>query len=211
MAEWVISVIDKVGAAGIALLMLLENVFPPIPSELIMPFAGFHAARRGSGFWVAVIAGSAGSLVGTGLWYLLAVRIREERFRSFLRKHGRWVAMNVDDLRRAKQWFARHGGAAVFLCRLVPGLRTLISVPAGFCRMPAVPFLTYSAAGTFLWTIALAFLGERLGENYDKVSDYVGYVSNAVFGIMLGLYLWRVFRWTPGEEHPAEGEPEGCG
>ena len=211
MADWVISIIDKLGPMGIALLMLLENVFPPIPSELIMPFAGYNAARQGSSLWVAVLAGSAGSLAGTGFWYILARRIREEKFRTFLEKHGRWVAMNVSDLQRAKRWFANHGNAAVFICRLVPGLRTLISVPAGFCRMSLAPFLAYSAVGTIIWSLALAWLGHRLGDNYDDVSGYVGYVSNVVMVVMLGIYVWRVIRWTPTDPGEPVTEETGCG
>jgi membrane protein DedA with SNARE-associated domain len=202
VTDWIVQVIDELGAAGVALLMLLENVVPPIPSELIMPFAGFHAASQGSSFWLAVFAGSAGSLAGTGLWYLLARRAKEDRFRSFLERHGRWLAMHVDDLDRAKRWFEKHGTAAVFLCRLVPGLRTLISVPAGFCHMRLVPFFVYSAAGTFLWSLALAYLGQELGENYNEVSEYVGHVSNAVLGVLVAVYLWRVIRWTPASYRP---------
>lgn len=199
MMDWVIEIIDKFGAVGIALLMLLENVFPPIPSELIMPFAGFNAARQGSGLWVAVLAGSMGSLVGTGLWYVLARKAKEERFKAFLEKHGRWVAMSVEDLERAKRWFDKHGKTAVFLCRLVPGLRTLISVPAGFCRMPVLPFILYSAAGTVLWSLGLAYIGQQLGENYHKISGTLGLISNIVFGIIVTTYVWRVIRWKPGK------------
>jgi membrane protein DedA with SNARE-associated domain len=197
MLDWITGFIDKFGAAGIALLMLLENVFPPIPSELIMPFAGFTAARQGSGFWTAVLAGSVGSLAGTSFWYWLANRVKEERFRNFLDRHGRWVAMDTGDLDRAKRWFGKYGAAAVFLCRLVPGLRTLISVPAGFCRMSMVPFITWSAAGTLVWSLALAYLGQQLGENYHRISDYLKIVSNVVMGAIVCIYLWRVIRWRP--------------
>jgi membrane protein DedA with SNARE-associated domain len=193
--NWIVQFIEKFGAAGVALLMLLENVLPPIPSELIMPLAGFNAAREGSGFWASVVAGSAGSLAGTGFWYVLAKRVREDKFKAFLGQHGRWLALDGDDLDRVKGWFEKHGTTAVFLCRLIPGLRTLISVPAGFSHMSLFSFLAYSAAGTFLWSLGLAFLGQQLGENYHQVADYLGPVSWIVTGVMICIYLWRVIRW----------------
>ena len=196
MLNWITRIMTEFGALGIAFLMLLENVFPPIPSELIMPLAGFVAAREQSGYWTAVIGGTMGSLLGTGLWYIVARRVGEQRLRKLLERHGRWFALDNDDLDRAKDWFERHGPAAVFLCRLVPGIRTFISIPAGFNRMPAASFLAYSAAGTFAWTAVLAFLGYRLGADYNEVAKFLEPVSWIVMGSALVLYLWRVIRWN---------------
>jgi membrane protein DedA with SNARE-associated domain len=194
MFEWINRIMAELGAFGVGLLMLIENIFPPIPSEVIMPLAGLAAAVEGSGFWVAVIAGSIGSLLGTGMWYWIGRRVPEHRLRSFLDRRGRWLTLDNDDLDRAKDWFDRHGRIAVFVCRLIPGIRTLISVPAGLSSMPAFSFVYCSAAGTFLWTFLLAYVGFWLGEDHERVSAYLSPVSKIVFGVILVMYLWRVVR-----------------
>jgi membrane protein DedA with SNARE-associated domain len=109
--------------------------------------------------------------------------------------HGRWLTLSCEDLDRAKGWFDRHGGAAVFIGRLIPGIRTFISVPAGFAEMPFAPFLAYSTAGTALWTAALAIAGRMLGSQYDQVSTYLGPISWIVLGGILVLYVYRVVKW----------------
>jgi membrane protein DedA with SNARE-associated domain len=150
MADWIMSVISSAGYAGIALLMCLENVFPPIPSELIMPLAGYMSAQDKLSFAGIVIAGMAGSVSGALPLYYLGSKLGEERVKAFADHYGRWLTVSRQDLDRAKRWFDRHGGAAVFLCRLVPGVRSLISIPAGITRMSLAVFLTYTAVGTAL-------------------------------------------------------------
>jgi membrane protein DedA with SNARE-associated domain len=187
-------IIASIGYAGVALLMVLENVFPPIPSELIMPMSGFIARRGEMSLWGVVAAGSVGSLAGAVGWYYVGRRIGERRLRDWVDRHGRWLALSGDDIDRAARWFDRRGGIAVFVGRLIPGVRTFVSVPAGFAKMPLLPFLIYSALGTVLWTSALAVAGFMLGARYEKVSGLLDIVTWVVLGAILVAYLRRVVR-----------------
>jgi membrane protein DedA with SNARE-associated domain len=180
------------------MLMALENVFPPIPSELIMPFAGFVAARGDLNGVGVVLAGAAGSLAGTLPWYWLGWRIGRERLGRWVGRHGRWLTMSSEDLTRAEDWLHRHGGMAVMLGRLVPALRSVISMPAGVTRMPLLSFLAWSSIGTLVWTTALASLGWVLQSNYGQVSAYLEVVTRVVLGLFVGAYLWRVLRFKGG-------------
>ena len=191
MSDWIIDVVGELGYIGIFLLTFLENVFPPIPSELIMPLAGFHTANGRLSLWGAILAGSSGSLLGTVGWYWVGRRVGERRLRAFVERYGCWIGIDVEHLDRSKQWFERRGVASVFIGRLIPGVRTLISVPAGFSDMPLWEFLLPSAAGTLLWTAGLTYAGNLLGHNYAEVKGYVGIVSWAFLAIVVLLYVRR--------------------
>jgi membrane protein DedA with SNARE-associated domain len=205
MFDWITSVLDATGALGVGFLMLLENVFPPIPSELVMPLAGFVAARGEVGLVAVILAGSVGSLLGALLWYYLGRALGHDRLRSLAARHGRWLTLAPEEVDRAEAWFLRHGGAAVFLGRLVPGVRMLISVPAGVARMPLPRFLAWSAAGTVIWTAALAGAGFLLEGRYELVGHWVNPVSNVVVVGLVALYIWRVA--TFGRRRAARGRP----
>lgn len=172
--------------------MFLENVFPPIPSELIMPLGGFAASRGDLSFLGVCLAGALGSVLGQLPLYYLGHAMGEERLKSFFGKH-QWMMVDAEDIERSIGWFERRGAIAVLLCRFVPGVRSLISIPAGIQGMPLVPFLAYSALGMGIWATALAWAGRLLGSNYDKVSNFVGPVSYVVLG-MIGvvLVIWVV-------------------
>jgi membrane protein DedA with SNARE-associated domain len=190
MFEWIEGVIARLGYVGVAVLTLLENVFPPIPSELVIPLAGFVAAQGELRFSGVIAAASAGSLAGAALWYGLARRIGERRFRAWIERYGKWLTISVDDLDRAQDWFRRHGRTAVLVGRLIPGVRTLISLPAGFLRMPVLPFLLFSAVGTVAWTTALAAAGLVLEANFALVAGYIDLVADALL-VLLGAFLAR--------------------
>jgi len=192
--DWIVEVVRDLGAWGVGLLMLLENVFPPIPSELIMPLAGYLSASGDMSFTAALIAGSLGSFLGAVGWYVVGRKVSQDRFRDWVDRRGVWVAMTPDDVDRARDWFDRHGGASVLIARLVPGLRTVISVPAGFSRMSLVPFLLYTAVGTAAWTALLAWVGRLLGQQFPKVGEYVGIVAWVVIGGAVLWYVWRVVK-----------------
>jgi len=206
MSDWVTHAVQTLGVTGVALLMLLENIFPPIPSELIMPLAGFLSASGVVAFWPTVFAGAAGSLAGASLWYVVGRSVGERRLREWVDAHGRWLTVSAHDVDRAERWFRRHGGAAVFVGRLIPGVRTFISLPAGFARMPLVPFLLYSAAGTLVWSAFLAYAGRLLGERYERVGHYLAPVTTGVLVAAVLLYIWRVLRW---QSTRGDGGPEG--
>ena len=192
MFDWITGLVQQTGYLGIALLMLAENVFPPIPSELIMPMAGFTAARGELNMVGVVVAGTAGSLAGALLWYYIGRWIGLERLKRWAAKHGRWLTISPEALDEAAAWFNRHCGKAVLVGRLIPAVRTLISVPAGVAGMALMRFLTYSALGTALWTALLAAAGYLLEDQYQKVGDYLNPVSNVILGLIVLWYLYRV-------------------
>jgi len=193
MTEWIIKTMETLGYLGIGFLMFLENLFPPIPSELIMPFAGFTVSKGDMDFFPAVVAGVVGTILGAFPWYYAGKFFGEERLRDLADKYGKWITVSGKDIDKANGWFTRHGGKAVFLCRLVPGVRTLISLPAGLNNMPIIPFLLYSTVGTTIWVTLLTFIGYKLGDHYDLVEEYLGPVSKIVLLILIiGFILWVV-------------------
>lgn len=194
MSGWITSTLTSMGYAGVLWLTFLENVFPPIPSELIMPLAGYLVAQGRMTLVGAVLAGTAGSMLGALLLYGLGRWYGEERLKRFAERHGRWLTLSPDDIDRASRWFARRGGWAVFVCRLIPGLRSLISIPAGIHCMSLTKFLIASALGTLLWTGLLVGLGQLLGENFEQVGRYIDPITKLVLGGLLVVYLWRVVR-----------------
>lgn len=192
MFEWITQAVERGSYAGVFVLMLVENVFPPIPSEVIMPLAGYIASRGQLTFWGVLLAGTLGSLAGTSLWYAIGRWLGRDRLKRFAARHGRWLTLSPAEIDRASAWFAQRGYAAVLLGRLVPGIRTLISVPAGVTGMPLLPFLATSAAGTFFWTGLLAAAGYQLGESYGVVGRWIEPVGNGVLVLALAIYLYRV-------------------
>jgi membrane protein DedA with SNARE-associated domain len=192
MDGWIIEAIRGMGVWGVGLMMFLENVFPPIPSEVVMPLAGYLSSQNGMSFAGAVAAGTTGSLAGASLWYAVGRRVSEERLCRWVERHGVWLAMAPGDVHRAREFFERHGRTGVLLGRLLPVVRTLISVPAGFARMPLVPFLLYSAVGTLAWTAALAWAGRALGSLFGEVDRYLGYLTWAVLALATVAYAYRV-------------------
>ena len=195
MLNFVESTLNALGYPGIAFLMFLENVFPPIPSELIMPLAGFTAASGELWWWGVVVAGTLGSLLGQLPLYYLGRFVSEKRLKGWADRYGKWLGLTSDDVAKADAWFGRHGPKAVLFCRLIPGVRSLISVPAGMSGMSVLPFLLYTLVGTAVWTALLAFLGRLLGQNYTAVERYLGPVSYVVLGVVaLAAVFWVLRR-----------------
>ena len=188
-------IIGSAGYPGIALLMLLENVLPPLPSELIMPMAGFVAASGQLNLVGVIVAGTLGSVVGALPWYYLGKVLGRERLKQWAGRHGRWLTIGARDVDRANAWFEKHCGKAVFFGRLVPAVRTLISVPAGLFGMSLRRFLTYTTLGSALWTTALACAGYSLNDNYQQVSHWLDPATNAIVAGIVLVYLYRVATW----------------
>jgi len=197
MSEWIISTITQWGYFGIFLLMVAENIFPPIPSELIMPFAGFAAAQGNLDFWGVLIAGTLGSLVGTSAWYGAARLLGLTRFHWLCNKLGRVATLNEKDIDMAVAWFDRYGPLAILIGRLIPAIRTLISVPAGLAAMPFAKFLAISALGTLVWTAVLTIAGLILHEGYEIVEGWIDPVSTGVVILIVLIYIWRFITWKP--------------
>ncbi|MFC0677344.1 DedA family protein [Lysobacter korlensis] len=196
MGGWITGTLSSMGYIGVVWLTFLENVFPPIPSELIMPLAGYLVAQGRMTMIGAVLAGTAGSILGALLLYYVGRWYGEDRLKRFADRHGRWLTLSSRDIDRASKWFAERGTWAVFVCRLIPGLRSLISIPAGIHCMGLGKFLAATALGTLLWTGLLVYLGNLLGENFERVGQYIDPVTKVVLGGMLLVYLWRVIRGT---------------
>lgn len=192
MLAWVSQLMSSLGYAALVFLMFVENVFPPIPSELIMPLAGFISTQGELSLAGVIAAGTLGSVLGALPLYYLGLKMGAERLKTLADRHGRWLTVCGGDIDRAIGWFDRHGRAAVFIGRLVPGVRSLISLPAGIDRMPLVSFLLFTALGSGIWSALLAYAGYLLGGRYQEVERYINPVSYVVFGAMLAVYLWRV-------------------
>ena len=197
MFETITGFIERAGYVGIAALMFLENLFPPIPSELVMPAAGYQAANGRLALPGVVVAGVLGSLAGALFWYWIGRRVGDDRLKAWAGRHGRWLAMTPSEIDRADRWFDRHCGKAVLLGRLVPAVRTLISVPAGIFGMGIRRFLMFSALGSAIWTTALALAGHGLGQNYKSVSGWLDPVTNGIVAAIVLFYIYRVVTWKP--------------
>ena len=168
------------GYGAIFAAMFLENLFPPIPSELIMPLGGFYVHQGQLALIPVVLAGLLGTVLGALPWYGIGRLINEERIEHWLERHGRWIGISPQELHRSRTWFNRHGTALVFWGRLVPGIRTLISVPAGIEMMPLAPFLIWTTAGSLIWTLLLTVAGLALGEGYSNVELWIEPVAKAI-------------------------------
>lgn len=192
MFDFITGWIETGGLLAVGLLMILENVFPPIPSELIVPLAGFQAAQGSFSLVALLIVATLGSTLGTLLWYGLARLWGHDRFLRFIDRHGFWLTLSREEAERAMDWFHRYGPLAVFLGRLVPTVRTLISVPAGLSEMRFPTFLAYTAAGSAAWIAILAGAGYLLEENYERVEQWVNPVSTLVVIGIVALYLFRL-------------------
>ena len=177
-----------IGYGAILLAMFLENLFPPIPSELIMPLGGFYVHQGQLDFLPVVFAGLIGTVIGALPWYGIGRLVNEERLERWLKKNGRWIGINPQDLGRSRQWFNRYGVSLVFWGRLVPGIRTLISVPAGVELMPITPFLLWTTLGSLIWTLSLTITGFYLGDSYANIQNWISPVSS-IFKIVIILII----------------------
>jgi len=195
MKEWILETMTYLNYWGIGLLMFAENLFPPIPSELIMPLAGFTVSQGKMSFVPAVLAGVIGTIIGALPWYYAGKLVGEERLKTLADKYGKWITVSSQDIDKVSHWFNRYGNKAVLLGRLVPGIRTLISLPAGLSNMPLAPFLIYSTLGTTMWVMLLTFLGFILGDNYELVDKYLAPVSKIVLVFLLAVFVaWIVIK-----------------
>ena len=174
-----------IGYGSILLAMFLENLIPPIPSELIMPLGGFYVAQGQLDFFPVVLAGLTGTVIGALPWYGIGKLVNEERLEKWLENNGRWIGITPQDLARSRKWFNRYGVSLVFWGRLVPGIRTLISVPAGVELMPITPFLIWTTAGSLIWTLFLTITGFYLGDNYANIETWISPFSSIFKAIIV--------------------------
>ena len=197
IAEWVTSVIAALGYPGLTVLVALENVFPPIPSEVILPLAGFLTGQDRFSFVLVLIATTLGSLIGALALYAVGFVIGQRRVNRLVARYGHWALLSPDDLTRAESWFDRHGPVAVLTGRLIPVVRSLVSIPAGYRRMPLGQFLLLTGSGSALWNGVLVGLGWALGENWHMIEEYVGwlqYVVIAAVAFLVLRFVWQRLR-----------------
>ncbi|MFL6723419.1 MAG: DedA family protein [Sphingomicrobium sp.] len=202
MSDWIVRLIEQSGYLGVGFLMFLETVFPPIPSEIIMSVAGVASGQGKLSFWLVVASGTAGAMLGNILWYLAARALGIQRLEPIIRRWGRWITMSWSEVKQAERWFAEHGTFFVFLGRLLPTVRSLVSIPAGLLKMSFRRFLLASTIGTAGWTALLAGAGFKLGEKYRDIDKIIGPASNAILLILVAGYIYRVWthRHMPAED-----------
>lgn len=199
MIEWATELVAAGGLFGLFLLMVAENLFPPIPSEAIMPLAGFAAARGRMSLAGVIAAGVAGSVAGNAVWFEAARAFGAGRLHRLLDRFGRWSGLGQAEMRRAEAALRRNGPAAVFLARLMPGLRTVISIPAGLVELPRSVFYVWTALGTAVWTGGLALAGHALEDRFHLVEEWVGPVGFGTMALVMGGVGWRLRKaWRPG-------------
>ena len=194
IAEWATSVVEALGPVGVATLVIIENVFPPIPSEIVLPLAGFVAATGEADLWVMIAAATVGSLLGAYLLYGISAAIGPIRLRRFVVAYGRWFGLTEEDLDRSESWFDDKANLAVLICRCIPLMRSLISIPAGLRRMRLAPFTLYTVIGSLIWNTALIVAGYLLGDNWESAgqpAELMQKVVLAVIGLAVVWFVWR--------------------
>lgn len=199
MTEWITDLIEKTGYPAIAFLMFLENLFPPLPSEVIMPMAGFTATRGELHIVGVLVAGTLGTVAGALFWFGVARWLGEDRLKQLADRYGRWVTLHPREIDRIDDWFDRHSRWAVPIGHLVPGIRTLISIPAGLFGMKLPTFVLLTTLGAGAWTSALGLAGYILGAQFDSVERWMGPVSTAIMGAIAIYYVYRVATFRRGE------------
>ena len=199
MDDWILRLIEQGGYLGIALLMALENVFPPIPSEVIMGAGGMAVARGTMTFWPLLAAGTVGSTFGNYVWFLVGDRLGYERLRPFVARWGRWLTMDWRHVEQATAFFQRHGQWIVFAMRFSPFLRTMISLPAGLSHMKTWRFLAFTFAGAAVWNALLILAGQWLANAMGGFKHWFGPVLLGLIVLALAGYVWRVATWKSRE------------
>jgi membrane protein DedA with SNARE-associated domain len=198
LQDQIISIIDSFGYIGITLLILSETAFPPIPSELILPLVGFMAGQGHFGLLGVMVAATIGSIVGALILYGVGLWFGQARLYAFIGRYGRFFLLKETDLDKANGWFDRHGGKAVTIGRVIPVVRSLISIPAGVTRMPLLSFIIYTAIGSTVWNGALIGAGWILGNQWERVSGAVNYFQYFVILVILVAVTW--FAWSRRNE-----------
>jgi len=189
MEEWLTQIMNDYGYIGIMYLIALENLFPPIPSEVILTFGGFMTTLSTLNVPGVVLSATAGSVFGAIILYLIGLQLDTERLERIVDRFGHILRVTREDIYKAEAWFHRYGPWTVFFCRFVPLIRSLISVPAGMARMPFIQFLLLTAIGTLIWNIVLVLLGASVGESWETIVYYMDIYSNVIYVMLLVLIL----------------------
>jgi membrane protein DedA with SNARE-associated domain len=197
LTGFIINVISSTGYVGVGLLMGIESAAIPLPSEIIMPFAGFLVAEGRFTLWGIAVAGGLGSVVGSLVTYYVGLY----GGRPLLERYGKYLLISQRDLEISDRFFAKYGLMATFIGRMLPVFRTFISIPAGIARMPLVKFLIYSFIGSFIWSYALGYVGMKLGENWTQLRERVHGLDYIILGLIVIAAIWWVWRHFKHRSH----------
>lgn len=197
MEQWITSVMSDYGYIGIFFLIMLENIFPPIPSELILTVGGFMTTTSTMTIPGVIAAATGGSVLGAIILYGIGLLLDVERLEKIIDKYGNWLRVKHEDIHRADAWFDRYGIWTIFFGRLVPLVRSLISIPAGMSNMKFWQFLLFTTIGTVLWNTVLVYIGEAVGDNREKILEQLDIYSNVVYALIavaVVLAIWYYFK-----------------
>ena len=190
MIDWLTTIMNDFGYAGIILLIAVENIFPPIPSEVILTFGGFMTTTSELTIPGVVISATGGSVLGAVVLYYIGVQLSVKRLEKIIDRWGHILRVTKEDIKKADKWFDKYGPWTVFFCRFIPLIRSLISIPAGMSKMNVLLFLVLTTVGTLIWNIVLVYLGAAVGNSWEEIVGYMDIYSNIVYGlIIIGLIV----------------------
>ena len=195
MEQWITHFMEQFGYWGIAFLIFLENVFPPIPSEIILTFGGFMTTKSDLSFIGVTITSTIGSVVGAIVLYGIGAWIGERNLYRFVNRYGKFLRVKTKDIDRTIQWFDKYGYWTIFFCRFVPLLRSLISIPAGLTRMNLPLFMLFTTIGTLIWNIVLIYLGQAVGGNWQAIVYYMDIYSRIIYIVLIILAIFIIWKW----------------
>ena len=197
MTQWFLDGLEQWGYLAIFVWMALENIIPPIPSEVIMGFAGIAVAHGKLDFWGVMAAGTVGSTAGNYFWYWIGRNVPLQRLKPFVDRNGRWLTVEWRQVERIDSFFFKHGQWLIFVMRFMPFGRSIISLPAGISNMPRWKFIVWTLAGTFIWNLFLTGAGYWLGHNFREAEAWTGPAAVAIGVVITLWYLYRVVTWKP--------------
>lgn len=194
MEAWIIDLIEQYGYWGVFLLIAIENIFPPIPSEVILTFGGFMTQSTDLTITGVIIVSTAGSVIGAIILYGFGLLMDVERLEKIVDKYGRWLRLTKEDIHKADAWFDKYGIWTVLFCRVIPLVRSLISIPAGMSNMNFGLFLLFTTTGTLVWNTILVNLGAAVGSNWDDIVGYMDIFSNIIY-VIIGILMLLALNW----------------
>jgi len=197
LTQWFLDGLEQWGYLAIFVWMALENIIPPIPSEVIMGFAGIAVAHGKLDFWGVMAAGTVGSTAGNYFWYWIGKNVPLQRLKPFVDRNGRWLTVEWSQVEKIDAFFFRHGQWLIFVMRFMPFGRSIISLPAGISHMPRWKFIVWTLAGTFIWNLFLTGAGYWLGHNFREAEAWTGPAAVAIGVLITVWYLYRVATWKP--------------
>lgn len=195
MEQWITQFMEQFGCFGIALLIFLENIFPPIPSEIILTFGGFMTTKSSLGFIGVTVASTLGSIIGAIVLYGIGLWIGEDKLYRLVNRYGKILRVKSTDLTKTFKWFEKYGYWTIFFCRFVPLIRSLISIPAGITKMNFSVFVIFSTLGTIIWNMVLIYLGMKVGGNWHQIVYYMDIYSKVIYVILLLIVIYFIWKW----------------